>query len=124
MQLLLTVIFVLVCVLLVVSILLQSAKGEGLSGTFGGTGQFMGGRAAATFLTKATTILATAFVLLALLLRVSYDDGSAGVKTSAQEALSGRDAEATPIVPAPPGVGTAPVKATPEKTPVAPATSK
>ena len=65
---LLTIIFVLVCMLLVLSILLQSGKGEGLSGTFGGTSQYLGGRTAATFLTKATTTLAAIFMLMSILL--------------------------------------------------------
>ena len=43
---------------------MQSSKGEGLAGAFGGsgiTGAVFGGRGAATFLSKATTALAVAF---------------------------------------------------------------
>jgi len=50
---------------------MQSAKGEGLAGAFGGsgiTGAVFGGRGAATFLTKATTVLAVLFFLSALTL--------------------------------------------------------
>ena len=60
--------FVLVCILLVVSILLQSGKGGGLAGTFGGSSQYLGGRGAATILTRATTTLAVTFMLMAILL--------------------------------------------------------
>jgi len=60
---------VLVCLLLVVVILLQSSKGGGLAGAFGGmggAGAVFGGRGAASFLTRATTILATIYVLSSL----------------------------------------------------------
>ncbi len=62
------IIFITVCVLLTVSVLLQSGKGGGLAGTFGGTSQYLGGRSAATFLTNATTTLATIFMLMSILL--------------------------------------------------------
>ncbi|UCC43863.1 MAG: preprotein translocase subunit SecG [Candidatus Zixiibacteriota bacterium] len=58
---------VLVCFLLIIVVLMQSAKGEGLAGgtAFGGamSGAVFGGRGAATFLTKATTVLAVVFML-------------------------------------------------------------
>jgi preprotein translocase subunit SecG len=62
-------IHVLVCVALMISILLQSSKGEGLAGAFGGsgiTGAVFGGRGAATFLSKATAILGAAFFVISL----------------------------------------------------------
>ena len=95
----LIIIFVLTCALLMVSILLQSGKGEGLSGTFGGTGQFMGGRAATTFLTKATTILATVFMLLCIIIgvvgrrTVTVDDARA----KSQEVMSDSETKAEPL---------------------------
>ncbi len=54
---------------LIVAVLLQSSKGGGLAGTFGGsgiTGGVFGGRGAAPFLTKATTVLAILFMLTSL----------------------------------------------------------
>lgn len=68
---LLVALHVIVCVLLTISILLQSSKGGGLAGTFGGSGAMgsvFGGRGAATFLSKLTTGLAVGFMLIALLL--------------------------------------------------------
>lgn len=66
---LLVVIFVIVAFLLVFVILIQSGKGGGLAGIGGGDmGAIFGGRGTAPFLTKATTILATAFMLIALVL--------------------------------------------------------
>ena len=55
---------VLVCVALILVVLMQSSKGEGLAGSsFAGgvSGAVFGGRGAATFLTKATTALAVVF---------------------------------------------------------------
>lgn len=63
----LLVIHVLICVALIVVVLMQSAKGEGLAGAFGGggglTGAVFGGRGAASFLSKATTVLAIFFMI-------------------------------------------------------------
>ena len=63
---LLTILHVIICICLIIAVLMQSAKGEGLAGAFGGsgiTGAVFGGRGAATFLSKATTVLAIAFFL-------------------------------------------------------------
>jgi preprotein translocase subunit SecG len=59
---------VLICIALVIVVLLQSAKGEGLAGSaFGGGGgvgsAVFGGRGAAGFLSKATTVLAIVFMV-------------------------------------------------------------
>ena len=59
---------VIVCVALVVVVLMQSSKGEGLAGSAfgggGGVGQAVfGGRGAASFLSKATTVLAIVFMV-------------------------------------------------------------
>lgn len=60
---------VIICIALVLVVLLQSSKGEGLAGSaFGGggsglSGAVFGGRGAAPFLSKATTILAVVFML-------------------------------------------------------------
>ncbi len=62
-------IHVLICLGLIMVILMQSAKGEGLAGAFGGTslsGAVFGGRGAATFLSKATTFLAVTFMISSL----------------------------------------------------------
>ena len=54
---------------LIVFVLMQSSKGGGLAGTFGGSGVaggIFGGRGAAPFLTKATTVCAILFMLTSL----------------------------------------------------------
>ncbi len=59
---------VLTCVALVLVVLMQSSKGEGLAGSaFGGSGSMggavFGGRGAASFLSKSTSYLAVIFML-------------------------------------------------------------
>ena len=75
-------IYVVTCVGLIVSVLLQSAKGEGLAGAFGGgggvSGAVFGGRGAASFLSRATTVLAIMFMALA--------GGESAVQKAAQSA--------------------------------------
>jgi len=63
----LIVIHILLCLFLIISILLQSSKGGGLAGMFGGGGGSMsnvfGGRGAASFLAKVTVWLGIGFAL-------------------------------------------------------------
>ena len=79
----LTMLHVLICIGLIISVLMQSAKGEGLAGAFGGsgvTGAVFGGRGAATFLSKATTGLAIAFFVSCLILSF-LSPGTGGVSS-------------------------------------------
>lgn len=67
-------IHIIVCLGLIIVVLLQSGKGGGLAGAFGGAGgvgAVFGGQAAATFLTKATRYLAIGFMLTSLSLAVT-----------------------------------------------------
>ena len=56
---------IIVCLALMVVVLLQSGKGGGLSGAFGGSGMsnVMGGKEASGFLSKATTWIAILFMV-------------------------------------------------------------
>ena len=75
------VIFVPVCILLVVIILLQDSKGEGLSSSAFGASEvqsILGGRGAATFLSKLTTWLAVGFMVMSLFLMRFYGDFNSG----------------------------------------------
>jgi len=94
---LLITIHVLVCIGLIVSVLMQSAKGEGLAGAFGGgalSGAVFGGRGAASFLSKATTGLAILFMGMCVLLTIVTGGGrnagtltgTSAVQQAAQEA--------------------------------------
>jgi len=66
---------ILISFVLMLTILLQSGKGGGLAGAFGAAGgqagqSLFGGRGAATFLSKATTVMGAAFMISSLLLAV------------------------------------------------------
>jgi preprotein translocase subunit SecG len=76
---------IIVCILLIGVILMQNSKGGGLAGAFGGGnfGTVFGVRRTADFLTRATTILATTFIVLALLINLFFLPGkSASSKES------------------------------------------
>ncbi len=76
-------IHMLVCVALMVVILLQSGKGGGLAGAFGaGSSQTLfGGRGAASFLSRATTVLAVVFFLTSLTLGMSASRSGKAAKS-------------------------------------------
>lgn len=85
-----------------VVILLQSSKGGGLAGVFGGGGAMgtvFGGRGAASFLSKLTTILATVFLGLALL--ISYIDKGRAVDQNivAEEMRKRRESSPASVLP-------------------------
>jgi preprotein translocase subunit SecG len=113
-------IFVLVCILQTIVILLQSSKGGGLAGAFGGSsmGAMFGGRGAATFLSKVTAVLATVFMVVALVLgmmRVGGGEGQGLVEQERQTRVSSPAA----ILPSVSGSGTEVV--TPQQQPAPPA---
>jgi preprotein translocase subunit SecG len=79
---------VIVCIALVLVVLMQSSKGEGLAGTaMGGgsglSGAVFGGRGAASFLSKATTVLAILFMVNSGALALMSSQRS-GVVTTAE----------------------------------------
>ncbi|UCB51625.1 MAG: preprotein translocase subunit SecG [Candidatus Zixiibacteriota bacterium] len=107
----LTMIHVIICIALIISVLMQSAKGEGLAGAFGGsgvTGAVFGGRGAATFLSKATTGLAIAFFVSCLILSF-LSPGSGGVTSDSSGIQREAERRATE--------GTAPATGIPGTTP-------
>jgi preprotein translocase subunit SecG len=109
---------VVVSILLIMAVLLQSGKGTGLAGTFGGTGVtggVFGGRGAAPFLAKATTVFAVLFMLTAISLNfiTSGSRASSVIERAISGTRGGRVeppvtnqmpvAPATPSTPAVPG---------------------
>jgi len=97
---------VFICTALIISVLLQSAKGEGLAGAFGGTsltGTVFGGRGAATFLSRATSVLAVAFMASCIVLALIRPTGSTSAVTGAgssaveEAARQGQTPQAPPV---------------------------
>jgi preprotein translocase subunit SecG len=68
---------IIVSILLIIVILMQNSKGGGLAGSFGGGnfGTVFGVRRTADFLTRATTVLATTFMVLALIINIFFLPG-------------------------------------------------
>lgn len=99
MYIFISVIHVFVCVCLVITVLLQSGKGGGLAGAFGGGGTqaVFGGRGAATFLSRATSGLAITFMLTSLLLTVI---GGSRARKSALATQAQEEGVAAPFTPA------------------------
>ena len=105
----LVVLQVLVSILLTVVILMQSSKGGGLAaGAFGGTGSMgavFGGRGAGSFLSKATVVLASIFILtsvvMGLLQRGTIGQGKSLIQQ--EMAKQGTTASAADILPKIPG---------------------
>src|SRR5512141_1354634 len=114
--------YVLICFLLLVVVLLQQGKGGDIAAAFGGSSSqtAFGARTGATFLTRATTVLATLFMLGAFAL------GVMGRHTSGGSVVSGVQgpAQTTPTPPQLPMGGAAtptvtPPAASPNATPAA-----
>jgi len=99
-------IFVLICILQTIVILLQSSKGGGLAGAFGGGGMgaMFGSRGTATFLSKLTAGLATAFMVLALILGLLASSGGQSQGLVEQERQT-RGASPAGILPSVPATG-------------------
>jgi preprotein translocase subunit SecG len=93
---LLTAFHVLVAVFLILGVLLQSARGADLAGAFGGMGSqtAFGPRGTATFLSKATVVLAVVFMMTSLTLAIL----SNRVRGAAGDSVL-RDEPAVPAVP-------------------------
>ncbi len=97
--------YVFVCIGLVVVILLQSSKGGGLAGAFGGGGDMgavFGGRGAATFLSRLTTGFAVAFLVFALGLSF-FNRGTGESSSLVQEEQERRTATPASGLPVAPG---------------------
>lgn len=79
---------VIVCVILIAVILMQSSKGGGLAGVFGGgqAGAVFGVRRTADLLTKITVVLATTFMVLSIVINLFFLPGTsrAGVESVLQ----------------------------------------
>lgn len=92
---------IITAILLVAVVMLQSSKGNGLAGTFGGSGMAsaFGVRRTSDFLTKATTILAVVFLLGSLALNIYITKSGTGVSESIIQKNSGQQQLPPPTTP-------------------------
>jgi preprotein translocase subunit SecG len=127
---LLTLFFVMNCLVLIIVVLLQSGKAADLAGAFGGAGSqtAFGPRGAASLLSQATTWCAIMFMIcaMALVLRVDKAGGSgASILEKVSKSAPAKTAPVTPVpaIPAPQSNTTpapapaAPSSSTPQNTP-------
>jgi preprotein translocase subunit SecG len=116
---LLTIFFVMNCLVLIIVVLLQSGKAADLAGAFGGAGSqtAFGPRGAASVLSQATTWCAVMFMICALALVVRVDRG-VGAGTSILQQYSKpapAPAKTLPVTPAPTPQPAAPQSSTPQQ---------
>jgi preprotein translocase subunit SecG len=97
--------YILTCGLLIITILLQQGKGGDIANAFGGgTSQAVfGARSGATLLTRATSVLAALFVILALSLTIIGQRGPSSVVGGVEG-----PPPAAPVVPTPANATPAP----------------
>ena len=95
-------VYVLVCLMLSLVILLQQGRGGDIASAFGGSSSqaAFGARSGATMLTKATTIAAVLFMLMALSLSIIGQHTGAGSVVSGTQAPAPA-ATTKPATPAP-----------------------
>jgi len=93
-----------VCFLLIAVVLMQSSKGGGLAGTFGGgsVGMVFGVRRTADFLIRATQVLATIFLVLSLVINIFFLPRGASEESVIQKA--GATQQTVPVPQLPPQV--------------------
>ena len=99
-------IFIIVSLLLIGSILMQSSKGSGLAGTFGGAGganAVFGGRGAASFLAKATQYLAVIFFLLTIAINMTIRSNTT-VQSVVKDQAAKRVVTQSSTLPTPEGI--------------------
>jgi preprotein translocase subunit SecG len=102
---LLITISMIISVLLVIVVLLQASKGDGLSGTIGGGaggfGTVFGARRTADFLSKATWWLGGSLLVLALIINLFFLPGqtSSGERQSIIQSSRSQSVPSTPNLP-------------------------
>ena len=124
MMIFVTIIHVIVCLFLILVVLLQQGKSADWSGTFGGGSSqtAFGQRGSATLLSKATSVAAVLFMLLALTLSIMGQRGGSSVVSGTSAPPP--SATTRPVTPAPAPATpapAAPAASTPAPAPAAPA---
>jgi preprotein translocase subunit SecG len=101
MEILLTIVYVIVCLFLILVVLLQSGRAGDLASTFGGTSSqtALGSRGTANFLSRATTFSAVGFLILALALAIMSAQRSGSLLEGATAPETGKAPAAAPAEP-------------------------
>ena len=88
-------------VLLIVVILMQASKGGGLAGSFGGgsMGTMFGVRRTADFLSKSTTVLASIFIGLCLIINLFFLPNKGSSPKSVIQSWSQQQSVPPPLPP-------------------------
>lgn len=98
--------FVLLSITMVIVILLQAGKGQGLAGAIGGGfagGSIFGGRGAADFLSKATTWIAALYMIFAILIGMLYkSEAEEAQKSLIEKRVEQQEAMPVPDIPVAP----------------------
>jgi preprotein translocase subunit SecG len=120
---LLTLFFVMNCLVLIIVVLLQSGKAADLAGAFGGAGSqtAFGPRGAATLLSQATTWCAIMFMVCAMALVLRVDRAGSTGGSVLEKFSKPAPAKTAPVTPGPvtpaPQSNTAPAPAAPSSAP-------
>ncbi len=101
MFILLIILEVIVSILLTLVILMQSSKGGGLAGAFGGgnVGMMFGVRRTSDFLTRGTQVLASLFLVMALVINIFFLPRAAGANESVLQRGTTTKGVMTPQLP-------------------------
>jgi preprotein translocase subunit SecG len=125
-QIFVTALHVIVCIILILVILLQAGKGANMGAAFGGSSQTVfGSSGPASFLGKMTTVVAILFMITSLTL--SYSAVHKGKSVMGGESKAGVEQKAMPVQPAQPAVqppASAPTGATGQPAQAAPQQAK
>ncbi len=103
----LIIMFILLSITMVIVILLQAGKGQGLAGAIGGGmgggGSIFGGRGAADFLSKATTWIAALYMIFAILIGMFYkSEAEEAQKSLIEKRVEEQEAMPVPNIPVAP----------------------
>ena len=124
MQIFITILHIVVCVILILVILLQAGKGANMGAAFGGSSQTVfGSSGPASFLGKMTTVVAILFMLTSLTLSYSAVHKGRSVMEGAARAEK-QTAPAQPQQPTVPSPGGASTGTTGQPVQAAPQTAK
>ena len=115
MYFLLTAFYIVICLVLLLVVLLQQGRGGDIASAFGGSSSqtAFGARAGATLLTKATTVSAVLFMLVALALAIAGQRGPRSVVSGTPAPAPARPPLSLPAPTAPATTPTTPAPVAP-----------